>query len=164
MSRGTIELRFAPRWELVRPARELLLHFFSLAVGDAEIAGQAALAANELMENAVKYSAGGDALHALDTLDTLIKAVVEEDGAIVITIENTARREELASLAAELAAAARAPDPLDHYRRKMEEASTRDDGRSRLGFARIRWEARMELELEAHDDFVRVVARRGPRS
>lgn len=151
MSRAYIDLQFAPHWELIDPAREFLLHFFSVALDDERIGSEVCLAAHELMENAIKYSPNDEAK---------IRIEVDSDGIIQIAVENDASREQIQLLLAEVSAVAAASDPLAFYRQKMLESSSRPTGRSGLGLARIRCEANMSLACEIDDTRVRMIATR----
>jgi hypothetical protein len=152
MRRAYIDLQFAPHWELIDPAREFLLRFFSIVLKDDRIGGEVCLAAHELMENAIKYSPNDEAK---------VEIEVNSDGAIHISVENQAQPEQIARLDAEIGAACAAVDPLAYYRLKMEESVERTDGKSCLGLARIRCEANMMLSYRVEGDRVRVTATRG---
>lgn len=151
MRASFVELRFQSQWELVSAARELLLRFFELATGDAALAEKAALAAHELMENAVKYSLDDRVLARME---------VEAGGTLRITVESRARPQHLPLLLREIEAVANAPDPLAYYREQMEQAARRTDGKSGLGIARIRCEGGMSLSCSVEGDTVRVIAER----
>jgi hypothetical protein len=107
MRPASVEIRFTPRWELVDASRQFLLRFFEAALaGDAGAAGVAercALAAHELLENAVKYS---------PDVETRIACAVDAAGGVRVTVENVPRPEHLPTLLAELRAAIDAPDPF----------------------------------------------------
>jgi hypothetical protein len=151
MRRAYVDLQFAPHWELIDPAREFLLQFFSVALKDPRIGSEVCVAAHELMENAIKYSPNDEAK---------VRIEVSTDGDIVIAVENVVAPEQVPNLLAEVRAIADAPDPLAYYRQRMADAAARTDGRSCLGLARIRCEANMALDCQVHGDRVRVIARR----
>jgi hypothetical protein len=154
VSRAYVDLKFVAHWELINTAREFLLAFFQIALCDAAVAGAVSLAAHELMENAIKYS---------PDVEAHIEGEIDDDGRIRISIENRATAEAARQLVAEVEATNAAPDPLAWYRRKMEESLTRGDGKSGLGLARIRCEARMSIECAVTDEHVvRVTAVRTP--
>jgi hypothetical protein len=154
MRRAYIDLQFAPHWELIDPAREFLLSFFSVALDDTTLGEQVCLAAHELMENAIKYSPNDEAK---------IRVEVDGNGPITIAVENQALAEHIPQLLAEVRAIREADDPLAFYRRKMEESSSRSDGKSCLGLARIRCEAGMLLECRVDESgLVRMIAVRHP--
>ncbi len=151
MKRGYVDLHFAPHWELIDPAREFLLRFFTIVLEDERAGGEVCLAAHELMENAIKYSPNDEAT---------VRVEVGGESGVRISVENQAAPEQAAELQAAVRAIAEAPDPLAHYRGLMEVASTRTDGKSGLGLARIRCEANMRLACEVRGDRVCVVATR----
>ncbi len=149
--RDYVKLQMAPSWELVNTTREYLLNVLTHTLGDAMLGSQIALAAHELIENAIKYSAPNGTRK--------IRIQVEERvGAIVVTVENDARREDIQSLVAEITAATEATDPMAYYRDKIELAVTRSDGRACLGLARIRFESQMSIKWTLSGSRVRVSA------
>ncbi len=151
MNRTYFDLKFAPNWAMIEPAREFLLSFLSVALDNREAASQVCLAAHELMENAIKYSADETAHVQLE---------VSLDGPIVLSVENTIRPEHVEALLAEVHAANEAVDPFEFYQKKMIESLSRPSGKAGLGLARIRWESQMTLTCEVRDGVARVVGTR----
>jgi hypothetical protein len=145
-----IDLQFAPNWDLIDPAREFLQAFFAHALKDELVASQVSMAAHELMENAVKYSPTDDAKIRVE--------VGDDDGPIRICVENPADPANVAVLLDEVRQAGEATDTLAFYRRKMEEAYQRSDGKSCLGLARIRCEGQMDLDCHITGNVVRMIA------
>jgi hypothetical protein len=147
--RAYINLQFAPHWELIDPAREFLLSFFTHTLARPMVASQISMAAHELMENAVKYS---------PTDEARIRIEVDSTGPVQLIVENEALEEHIPILLAEVQAATEAKDPFVFYRQKMELALTRSDGKSCLGLARIRCEGQMSLRCEIEGNIVRMIA------
>jgi hypothetical protein len=135
---------------MVNATREYLLAMLTHTLIDAALAGQVALAAHELIENAIKYSHPNAPKIRLE--------VVERAGAIAVTVENEARREDIASLLTEITAVCESKDPLAYYRNKIDQAISRTDGRSCLGLARIRFESQMHIKWSISGRRVRITA------
>ncbi len=55
-----MELSFGPRWTYISCVRGFVAHFFAIGLEDKIHAERISLAVSELLENAVKYSAGTD--------------------------------------------------------------------------------------------------------
>lgn len=149
MRRAYIDLRFAPHWELISPAREFLLSFFTHTLSNPVVASQISMAAHELMENAIKYS---------PTDEAKIRVEVDSAGPVQLTVENEALEEHIPIVMAEVKAASEAEDAFAYYRSKMEQALSRVDGKSCLGLARIRCEGQMTLRCEVVGRTVRMIA------
>jgi hypothetical protein len=150
MMRDYIKLQLSPAWEHVNATREYLVSVLSHTLGDSAVASQIALAAHELIENAIKYSASDK---------SKIRIHVEErSGSMLVTVENDARRQDISSLVSEISAVADAKDPMEYYRTKIELAVKRTDGRACLGLARIRFESQMQIRWTISGTRVRITA------
>ncbi len=150
MTRDYIKLQLSPAWEHVNATREYLMSVLSHTLGDAAVASQIALAAHELIENAIKYSASDKGKIRIH--------VEERSGSIVVTVENDARRQDIANLVSEISAVAETKDPMGYYRSKIELAVKRTDGRACLGLARIRFESQMAIKWTISGTRVRISA------
>ena len=148
--RDYLKVQLRPAWEMVNATREYLLAMLTHTLSDAALAGQVALAAHELIENAIKYSHPNAPKIRIE--------VVERSGAIAVTIENEARREDIAALLTEITAVCESKDPLAYYRNKIDQAIERTDGRSCLGLARIRFESQMQIKWSISGRRVRITA------
>src|SRR5947208_408106 len=62
------ELTFAPNLELVSVVRQFISTFYAQILADTETVHRVALAAHELLENAVKYSTDGETTIRMDVL------------------------------------------------------------------------------------------------
>ena len=136
---GYIEIRFGPRWKYISPARIFIQNFIAIAISDQAKADAIAMAASELLENAVKYGASEDT-HC-------IVQAFPETGLITASVTNQAT-EQGAKEVSGLFKKIMAGDPLEAYIMQMREAATRSDGKSQLGLARIRYETGANLKLE----------------
>jgi len=142
-SDGSIEIRFGPRWKYISPARVFIQNFVAIAVADQEKADRVALAASELLENAVKYGTSDDT-------HCVVRAF-GETGVIEASVTNQASDQGARELRA-LYDKVMAGDPLEAYITQMREAATRTDGRCQLGLARIRYESNASLSLNISAD------------
>jgi hypothetical protein len=147
------DLRFAPNWAMIEPAREFLFNFLAIALQDRDVASQICIAAHELMENAIKYSAD-EAAH--------IQVELLAAGPIRLSVENAIRPEHVDNFINEVRAAQKAEDAFAFYQKKMVESLARADGKAGLGLARIRWESQMSLYCEVKDGVARITCVREP--
>jgi hypothetical protein len=147
---GYFELVFRPSWGLVSVVRRFVMDFFQEVVGDRDATARMALAAHELLENAVKYSTNGE---------TLVSIEVSGQGprrrCVVVTRNRTAP-EHAAVAAQALQQLAAEPDAFSYYQRLMQQAA-RASG-SGLGLARIRAEAEMSMSHRLEGEYIRVQA------
>jgi hypothetical protein len=140
-------LRMDPSWVFVDDIRRFVESFCAAACPGAEREEQLALAAHELVQNAISYaSAPGVDLRL---------AVDHEAKRVRVSVSNAVRPEQAKVLRERLAALSAHPDPLECYLAAMREAP---DTRGGLGLPRIRYEASLDLEVTHEDDRVTVHA------
>ena len=135
---GYIEIRFGPRWKYISPARVFIQNFVAIALSDQGKADGIAMAASELLENAVKYGASEDT-------HCIVRAF-PDTGTIECSVTNQATEQgarEVLSLYQKVMLG----DPLEAYIVQMREAAVRTDGKSQLGLARIRYEIGADIKL-----------------
>lgn len=126
-----------PSWELIGHTREYLHHFCRLSYGDAGLAERVAMAAHELLENAVKYG---------NQAEGPVRCTLQRDqNHLRLLVANGANPDQMAALRAELETV-NTGDPLEVYLAKME-ASLGSD-KSQLGLARIRYEGEAQLRIQ----------------
>jgi hypothetical protein len=142
---GYIELKFGPRWKYIACVRGFIQNFLAISIVDQAKADKIALAASELLENAVKYA-------SRDDTHILIR-VAPATEKISILVENSATAESIATLK-EVFQKITKGDPLQVYVAQMKEAAVRSDGKSYLGLSRIRYETGGELALRITPDNV----------
>jgi hypothetical protein len=145
---GYIELKFGPRWKYIAVVRAFIQSFLAVSFADDGRADKIAMAASELLENAVKYAAGEET-HVKVSLSS-------EEKAVEISVSNRASPEAVAGLKA-VWASVMTGDPLESYLRMMREAATRSDGKSQLGLVRIRYETGGVMSLRTEGDLVTIV-------
>jgi len=147
---GYIELKFGPRWKYIACVRGFIQNFLAISIVDQTKADKIAMAASELLENAVKYA-------SRDDTHILIR-VMPETQRISITVENSADPESIQTLK-EIYAKITQGDPLQVYISQMKEAALRSDGKSHLGLARIRYETggQLSLKIDNHTVILSIV-------
>lgn len=139
-------LKLEPTWVMVDDIRQLVAAFCATTCGG-ERQDQLALAAHELVQNAIAHAASPD-----------IELELSLDRAgdrAVVSVTNRARPDAIAALRARLARTVAHGSALDGYL-----AAMRDNPHARggLGLARIRYEAALELALDIEGDRVTVRA------
>jgi hypothetical protein len=151
---GYIELRFGPRWKYIAVVRSFIQSFMALSLQNTTKADHVAMAASELLENAVKYAAGEDITVAAD--------VFLKNENVSIAVSNEASPEAIEVLRS-LFQKVKKGDPLEAYMTQMREAAVRKDGQSQLGLARIRYETGMDMQLKVDKNVVTILleAKRG---
>lgn len=141
-------LAFSIRWwSFISSTRLLLAALCDHFVSDAAFSDRVALAAHELLENALKYSREADGL-----VNCQLDVVQGQLWLRVRNAPDTAHLETLRSVFRELDEG----DPLDVYLRRMEASVSCN--KSELGLARLRYETGAELDLEFEGGFVTVMA------
>ena len=145
---GYIELEFGPRWKYIACVRGFIQNFLAISIVDQTKADKIAMAASELLENAVKY-ASKDETH-------IHINVSPETELISISVENTASKESINTLFKVFKKISKG-DALQTYVAQMKEAALRNDGNSYLGLARVRFETGGDLKVNiVKDNLVRV--------
>lgn len=143
-------LRMNPSWVFVDDIRRFVESFCAAACPGAEREEQLALAAHELVQNAISYASepGVDLRLSVDHAAKRVR----------VSVSNVVRPEQAKVLRERLAALAAHPDPLTAYVAAMRESP---DTRGGLGLPRVRYEAALELEL-THEDRRVTVHAHGP--
>jgi len=142
---GYMELSFGPRWKYISPARIFIQNFVAIAIEDQSKADGIAMAASELLENAVKYASGDGT--------SIVLQAFPETGSITVSVTNRGNADSAKGLQ-DIFRRIMSGDPLEAYIQQMREAATRSDGKSQLGLARIRYETSGNLKLEVTNDYL----------
>ena len=143
--RVLLTLCFEPRAEQIASLRATVSALCKPYLTDADELSRVLLAAHELLENIVKYSAGGSA-----EFHFAIEPVA--DGLRVrLTTKNRAQPERLADVRRRLDALEAARDPVAHYDELIRACAGRRDG-SGLGLARIPAESELSLGYAIEHD------------
>lgn len=141
--RPGIELRFPPKRAFVTRIATMVRQFCRELIGEGDALSRVNMATHELVENVVKYSAGGLCE---------LRVELRLDGPTpVVSIEtaNDVGGDALEALEQLLVAVQQAPDPVAYYDRTIRASANRRHG-SGLGLARIRAEGEMELSHRIH--------------
>jgi len=144
---GYIELRFGPRWKYIACARGFIQNFLAISIINQTKADKIAMAASELLENAVKYANGEETQISVH--------VAPQTERITVCVSNVATTESVETLK-DIYAKISQGNALDVYVSQMKEAALRSDGKSQLGLARIRFETGGDLKLEINGNTVKV--------
>jgi hypothetical protein len=147
MGKGYIELRFGPRWKYIACARSFIQNFLAISIVDQAKADKIAMAASELLENAVKYASGEDTHISVNVSPKTEK--------ISVRVTNQANPSSVETLK-QIYAKINKGNALDSYVAQMKEAALRSDGKSMLGLARIRYETGGELSLKIEGNTVNI--------
>jgi len=146
-----LELMFEPIVGQVSLVREFVERYFQSAVNDPDLLCRMALAAHELMDNAVKYSSGRHSRLRIE--------IRHDDGAdtLLVSVVNLAAPEHVDALQAVVDEISASEDVDGLYQKYLLRAARHSEG-SGLGLARIRVEAEMELQVRFEGDATRVEA------
>ena len=145
-----LQLRLDPSWVFVDDIRRFVESFCAAACPGAEREEALALAAHELVQNAISYAArpGVD-----------LRLSIDRDAKRVhVAVSNAVTPDQAKLLRDRIAAIASQQDPLQGYLAAMHE---NPEGRGGIGLSRVRFEASLELEV-THDDGQVTVHAHGP--
>lgn len=123
-------------------------------IHDAEASRRLHLAAFELVENAVKYSAG-----RLARVELELEAGSDADRWLTLKVRNEADEGRLEEITRRFHDLRPPSNALDHYDRLIVEAASKPSGLSGLGLARIRAEGGLELDCVVDGQSLTVSAR-----
>lgn len=142
-----LELELWAEANMVSTTRRFVEEVFERVFDDPDAVARVAMAAHELLENAVKYS----------TAPTMRLRVTVAPGAgadrVSVAVLNTGRPEHIERLRASLEEMRKDANPFSYYQKVMRRSAGRTDG-SGLGLARVRCEGEMELDLILDGDRV----------
>lgn len=135
-------ISFSPKWwSYVSSTRIMVASFCNVHLADEEIADKIAMTAQELLENAVKYSASQDENVSLSF------TINEEDSCVSLEVSNVATPEAITTLRQQYAEVCEG-DPLLAYLQKMQRIAMNPNAEgSQLGLARIRYETGSEITM-----------------
>ncbi len=141
-------ISFSPKWwSYVSSTRIMVASFCNVHLADEEIADKIAMTAQELLENAVKYSASQDE-------NVSLNFVIHEDAKVSLQVTNRATPESVECLKQQYAEVCEG-DPLLAYLQKMQRIAMNPNAEgSQLGLARIRYETGSELILSVDGNMV----------
>lgn len=135
------EISFSPkRWSYVNSTRLMVSSFCNMQLEDEAMADKITVTAQELLENAAKYTADPDE-------NVSVRFAVLDGNRVMLEVSNPATPEGIQNLKAQHAQISEG-DPLMAYLQRMQRIATNPDTPdSQLGLARIRYETGSELQL-----------------
>ena len=142
-------IAFSPKWwSYVSSTRIMVASFCNVHLADEEIADKIAMTAQELLENAVKYSANKEE-------DVSLRFTISEDDSLVgLEVTNNATPEAIAILRQQYAEVCEG-DPLLAYLQKMQRIAMNPSAEgSQLGLARIRYETGSDISMKVEGNRV----------
>lgn len=145
-----VELIFGPNWDYLSTVRSFIVNFLAISLSDKKRADLIAMAVNELVENAIKYS---------DRDGIEIKILVEnmEPLALTVHVRNHTTEKEAHNLL-RILDDIHSKTPLEAFMTQMKESALNKEGYSRIGLARIRYEAKARLNATYNGSYVNVHA------
>lgn len=148
-ARAFVELRFGPKWTYISTVRTFIQNFLAITLEDKIKADKVSMAVSELVENAVKYS---------NQEDTFLRLEEPPDrNSIEVVVSNNAAEEQAQQLLGFVTEMEKLP-PLEAYMQMMRLSAERQDGKSQLGLARIRYEASATLNVTYENGLVTIRA------
>ncbi|HNR87728.1 MAG TPA: hypothetical protein PKM65_05270 [Spirochaetota bacterium] len=144
-----VRLQFGPNWNYIATVRIFVMNFLAITLEDKKKADVIAMAVNEMVENAIKYSNQACIEIHLD--------VFEGDKTITVMVGNHATRESYESFT-EILDEISARPPLEAFLERMRVSSSGPDRKSMIGLARIRYESGAKLSHTFEDGYLRVYA------
>lgn len=144
-----VELKFGPKWIYISTVRAFVENFMAITLENKKQASTIAMAVNELIENAVKFS---------DLEESELNIYVTSNRSkIKVIVINHASQENIADLQFCLQELFASP-PLDAYIKRMKDSAASACGKSALGLARIRYECKAEINACIENGIVKIIA------
>jgi hypothetical protein len=147
-----IDLPVRNHWENVDLLRTSLLNCFTAIFSEVDGVHSFATVAAELLENAIKYGQWTEASSRLHL------RVSGDNGTARVEVENPVdpASENVKDLLATIAWLKTFPSPEEAYRARLLQVATAEAGVSRLGLARIAYEANATLVARVDENILRV--------
>jgi hypothetical protein len=147
-NKAYFEMSIAPNLELVSVVRQFIGNFYAQVYGDPDTIDRVALAAHELLENAVKYSIDGSTTLRMDI-------VTGPTISYVIRTRNRATPDDARILKSRLDELNASGDVDAHYMSLLaRSAKTKTKKGGGLGLGRVASEAEMELSFSVDDSML----------
>lgn len=140
---GYLDITFGPIWDYIPLTRNYVENFLLVNLVDKKKITRIAMAAAELLENAVKYC----------NKDGIRLKLTKEDSQneIRVSVYNFANLDEKNDLVSHIDGMNKS-EPLEYYLGQMKKSVIRKDGKSCLGLARIHHEANARITATFHED------------
>jgi hypothetical protein len=147
-----LTMHFRPTYELITTAREFVTRFYDAILDDPDATSRVALTAQELLENATKYSTDGATTLEID--------VTREGAGHVLSVRtsNGADPEHLAELQRRFDTMQRSSDAFGYYTDLMVRTAKSREG-SGLGLARVWAEGEMDVRCNIVGTEATIIAR-----
>lgn len=150
----SFDILFEPTLQVVSTLRRFVLALYGRILRDAGVSSQIALVTHELLENAVKYNTADDTSLRI----CLLRQPGSGAGYVIeIRTRNTAAPEHI-RIAERLIARVRDTEDPDLLYLEMIRSSAEQTEGSGLGFARIRAETAMAIDVYTDGDQIEVIA------
>ncbi len=137
-----MELKFGPNWDYISTVRNFIINFLAITLSDKKRADRIAMAVNELVENATKYS-------DIDGIEIKLQVLNASNDIHVIVRNHTTEKcvRYLENIINEI----NTLPPLEAYITRMQESSKKPDEKSMIGLARIRYESNAMIRMESDE-------------
>jgi len=146
-----VELKFGPNWSYISTVRNFIINFLAITLVDKKRADHIAMAVNELVENAIKYS-------DRDGIDINLEVFRnKKDDTIKVMVCNHAKKNEVETLKKILTEINSEP-PLEAFMKRMKDSAIAECKKSNIGLARVRYESNAKISADYENGFVKVFA------
>lgn len=151
-----MKIEFEPNWSLISKIKSFVEDFVFSSVKDHTFGEAVALAASELLENAVKYS-----LEEKIAIHMSFESMRSQAPVVTIKVFNFADRGKIRELL-KIIEKVNSCTPKEAYENRIKEilAQEHDDKTSQLGLVRLRYESGASLSVQVlHQNYVIVSAK-----
>lgn len=149
-----LSLKISPGWRLISKLRQAILSAKDMVPFGPEFTDATAIAAVELLENAVKHAEGST---NSDSIEVSLETI---EGEMVVTVSsNSSSEEDLEHLKNTIDKITKG-DAFGLYVARMKQIQDKPDGYSRLGLYRIAYETGFSLTYKVGKNQLTVIAKR----
>lgn len=157
MLTADFEISFSPSAELIGPVRRFIIDFYDRVLENQDLTSRMAVAAHELLENAVKYS-----MDAHSRISVAVSLDPSGKREVIIRTWNRSTPSNVEIVRGLISSMTAAADPSAHYHDMMMKAAQANDDSSGLGLGRILAEGEMKLSCDVKDDHWLCIEARAP--
>jgi len=144
-----VKLKFGPNWSYISTVRNFIVNFLAITIEDNKKADLIAMAVNELIENAIKYS-------DREGIEISLR-FSKNKRTIHAKVINHLKKKEYLFLKKFLREMLEEP-PLEAYIKRMKAGSLTQSNKSMIGLARIRHETGAKIKCGYKHGYVKVTA------